>query len=221
MGSSLWMNHLFMPKTQTASQPMLTYTALDLARELGTSDRNLSQNWLPKLEEAFWWRTADLKDGDRFTAWAKEEFFNLQAAISPKVPLRSADGIILRDDSQKPLMIPNSNRIGIKDYQRQVWQQYNRFPEKRVDAPQALVPTEVIDVEVLESQESSLALMDSLGDNLDNKLQYFEQVGTILGDAISDKIISSMSDRINTNINDAMTNLGKNIDPRSRSRRAG
>lgn len=209
-----------MPKTQT-SQPTLTYTALDLARELGTSDRNLSQNWLPKLEETFWWRVADLKDGDRFTAWAKEEFFNLQAAISPKVPLRSADGIILRHDDQKPLMVNNDNRIGIKEYQRQIWEQYNRFPEKRVDAPAVAIPAEVVDAEVLESQESSLAIIDSLGETVDDQLQRFEQIGNLLGDAISDKIVGSMSQRISTNINTAINNLGKNLDPRSRSRRAG
>lgn len=209
-----------MPKTQTASQPMLTYTALDLARELGTSDRNLSQNWLPKLEETFWWRTADLKDGERFTAWAKEEFFNLQAAISPKVPLRSADGIILRDDSQKPLMIPNDNRIGIKEYQQRIWQQYNRFPEKRVDAPLATVPAEVVESEVVEAHELSLEKIDSLGTFLDIQAEYLEQVGTVLGDALSVPIVKRMNERISENITGAVQNVGKNIDPRSRSRRA-
>ncbi|MBD2006483.1 hypothetical protein NDI37_21990 [Funiculus sociatus GB2-A5] len=209
-----------MPKTQTASQPTLTYTALDLARELGTSDRNLSQNWLPKLEETFWWRTADLKDGERFTAWAKEEFFNLQAAISPKVPLRSADGIILRDDSQKPLMIPNDNRIGIKEYQQRIWQQYNRFPEKRVDAPLATVPAEVVESEVVEAHELSLEKIDSLGTFLDIQAEYLEQVGTVLGDALSVPIVKRMNERISENITGAVQNVGKNIDPRSRSRRA-
>ncbi len=33
-----------------SNQVKLTYTAVDLAKEMGTSDRNLSQNWLPKLE---------------------------------------------------------------------------------------------------------------------------------------------------------------------------
>ncbi|MBD1836652.1 hypothetical protein [Coleofasciculus sp. FACHB-501] len=210
-----------MPKTQTASQPMLTYTALDLARELGTSDRNLSQNWLPKLEETFWWRVADLKDSDRFTAWAKEEFFNLQAAISPKVPLRSADGIILRDDNQKPLMITNADRIGIKEYQQRVWQQYNRFPEKRVDAPLATIPSEVVEAEVVEAHELSLQEMDSLGSFLDIQAEYLEQVGTVLGDALSVPIVKRMNERISENITGAVQNVGKNIDPRSRSRRAG
>lgn len=209
-----------MPKTQTASQPTLTYTALDLARELGTSDRNLGQNWLPKLEETFWWRTSDLKDGERFTAWAKEEFFNLQAAISPKVPLRSADGIILRDDSQKPLMVVNNNRIGIKEYQHRIWSQFNRFPEKRVDAPLATIPTEVVETEVVEAHELSLEKIDSLGTFLDIQAEYLEQVGAVLGDALSVPIVKRMNERISENITGAVQNVGKNIDPRSRSRRA-
>jgi hypothetical protein len=108
-----------------STQVKLTYTAVDLAKEMGTSDRNLSQNWLPKLKEIFWWRIADLRDGERFTAWAREEFFNLQLNISPKIPMRSPDGIILRDDSGKPLMQSNASRIGIEEYKQQLWERYN------------------------------------------------------------------------------------------------
>lgn len=106
----------------TTKQIKLTYTAVDLAVLLGTSDTNIRTNWLPKLEEVFWWKVADLKDGNRFTAWAREEeFFNLHA-ISPKIPMRSSDCIILRDDTGKPLMQSNSDRIGIETYKKQVWE---------------------------------------------------------------------------------------------------
>ncbi|WP_298907221.1 hypothetical protein [uncultured Nostoc sp.] len=74
----------------------MTYTAVDLDVLLETSDTNIRTNWLPKLEEVFWWKVADLKDGNRFIAWAREEeFFNLHA-ISPKIPMRSSDWIYFK-----------------------------------------------------------------------------------------------------------------------------
>jgi hypothetical protein len=197
-------------------QIKLTYTAVDLAKELGTSDRNLSQNWFPKLEEIFWWKVADLKDGDRFTAWAREEFFNLQAAISPKVPMRSPDCIILRDDSGKPLMQPNPDRIGIDAYKQQLWERYNRTPEKRVDAPAAIVPVEVVDSEIIEREETALTNIDNLGSFLDLNLANITQSGRALGNEIGAIFLEETAKGADETIRNGLNNLGKALNPRSR-----
>jgi hypothetical protein len=194
----------------------LTYTAVDLAKELGTSDRNLSQNWLPKLEEIFWWKVADLKDEERFTAWAREEFFNLQAAISPKIPMRSPDSIILRDDNGKPLMQSNPDRIGIDVYKQQIWERYNRFPEKRVDAPAAIVPVEVVDADVLEIEETTLTNIDSLGNFIDLNLANVRQSGRALGHVIGATFLEEINAGANDTIKNGLENLGKALNPRSR-----
>jgi hypothetical protein len=198
------------------NQIKLTYTAVDLAKELGTSDRNLSQNWLPKLEEIFWWKVADLRDGDRFTAWAREEFFNLQAAISPKIPMRSPDGIILRDDSGKPLMQTNPDRIGIDIYKKQVWERYNRTPEKRVDAPVAIVPVEVVDSEIIEREETALTNIDALGSFVDLNLENLRQAGRALGNEIGATFLEEVTTGANETITNGLNTLGKALNPRSR-----
>lgn len=200
----------------TSKQIKLTYTAVDLAKELGTSDTNIRTNWLPKLEEVFWWKVADLKDGDRFTAWAREEFFNLQAAISPKVPMRSPDCIILRDDSGKPLMQSNPERIGIETYKKQVWERYNRLPEKRIDAPAAIVPVEVVDVEMLEREESTFTDIDELGGFLDLNLANLRQAGRALGNEIGATFLEEVTTGASDTIKNGLGNLGKALDPRSR-----
>lgn len=203
--------------TNTATKQIkLTYTAVDLAKELGTSDRNLSQNWLPKLEEIFWWKVADLRDEDRFTAWAREEFFNLQTAISPKIPMRSPDGIILRDDSGKPLMQPNPDRIGIETYKQQIWERYNRTPEKRVDAPAAIVPVEVVDSEIIEREETALTNIDALGNFLDLNLANLRQAGRALGNEIGATFLEEVTTGANETITNGLNTLGKALNPRSR-----
>lgn len=200
----------------TTKQIKLTYTAVDLAKELGTSDTNIRTNWLPKLEEVFWWKVADLKDGDRFTAWAREEFFNLQVAISPKIPMRSPDCIILRDDSGKPLMQTNPERIGIETYKQQVWERYNRLPEKRVDAPSAIVPVEVVDVEMLEREESTFTDIDSLGNFLDFNLANLRQAGRALGNEIGATFLEETTKGADETIRNGLNTLGKALNPRSR-----
>jgi hypothetical protein len=200
----------------TTKQIKLTYTAVDLAKELGTSDTNIRANWLPKLEEVFWWKVSDLKDGDRFTAWAREEFFNLQAAISPKVPMRSPDSIILRDDSGKPLMQSNSERIGIDAYKQRVWERYNRTPEKRVDAPAEIVPVEVVDVEMLELEETTFTNIDELGGFLDLNLASLRQSGRALGNEIGATFLEEVTTGASDTIKNGLGNLGKALNPRSR-----
>lgn len=198
------------------NQIKLTYTASDLAKELGTSDRNLSQNWLPKLEEIFWWKLPDLKEGDRFTAWAREEFFNLQTAISPKIPMRSPDGIILRDDSGKPLMQTNADRIGINDYKQQIWQRYNRVPEKRVDAPSAIIPVEVMDADLIDREEAVLEKVDNLGNFIDLNLDQLKQAGRSLGQQIGATFLEEMSTTAEETIKTGLSSLGKALSPRKR-----
>jgi hypothetical protein len=197
-------------------QEKLTYTAVDLAKELGTSDTNIRTNWLPKLEEVFWWKVADLKDSDRFTAWAREEFFNLQAAISPKIPMRSPDSIILRDDSGKPLMKSNSDRIGIEAYKQQIWERYNRRPEKRVDAPAEIVPVEVLDADIIEREETALTNIDSLGNFLDLNLSNFMQSGRALGNEIGAIFLEETAKGADETIRNGLNTLGKALNPRSR-----
>lgn len=194
----------------------LTYTAVDLAKELGTSDRNLSQNWLPKLEQIFWWKVEDLRDEDRFTAWAREEFFNLQAAISPKIPMRSPDGIILRDDNGKPLMQTNPDRIGIDTYKNQIWERYNRIPEKRVDAPIAIVPVEVVDSEIIEREETALTNIDALGSFIDLNFENLRQAGRALGSEIGATFLEEVTTGANETITNGLNTLGKALNPRSR-----
>lgn len=194
----------------------LTYTAIDLAKELGTSDRNLSQNWFPKLEEIFWWRVADLKDDERYTAWGREEFFNLQSAISPKVPMRSPDGIILRDDAGKPLMQVNNNRVGIESYKKQIWERYNRFPEKRVDAPGAITPVEVVDIEILDREEAATSKIDNLESFIDLNLGSLRQAGRALGNEIGATFLEEVTTGASETIKGGIENLGKALDPRSR-----
>ncbi|KAB8318263.1 hypothetical protein SD81_017060 [Tolypothrix campylonemoides VB511288] len=197
-----------------STQVKLTYTAVDLAKELGTSDRNLSQNWLPKLEEVFWWRITDLKEGDRFTAWAREEFFALQAAISPKVPMRSPDGIILRDDAGKPLMQGNPDRIGIEQYKRQIWERYNRVPEKRVDAPSAIVPVEVLDADLIDREEAALEKVDSLGEFVNLNLEQLRQAGRSLGQEIAATFLEEVTTGAEESIKSGLNSLGKALSPR-------
>jgi len=194
----------------------LTYTAVDLAKELGTSDRNLSQNWLPKLEEIFWWKLPDLKEGERYSAWAREEFFNLQAAISPKIPMRSPDGIILRDDSGKPLMQTNPDRIGINDYKQQIWQRYNRVPEKRIDAPSAIVPVEVMDADLIDREEAALEKVDSLGEFVNLNLDQLRQAGRSLGQEIGATFLEEMSTSAEETIKSGLNSLGKALSPRKK-----
>ncbi|MDF5733846.1 MAG: hypothetical protein PUP92_39220 [Rhizonema sp. PD38] len=203
-------------ETTGKKQIRLTYTAIDLAKELGTSDRNLSQNWLPKLEEIFWWRVADLRVEDRFTGWAREEFFNLQAAISPKIPMKSPDGIILRDDSGKPLVQQNSSRIGIDSYKKQVWSRYNRFPEKRVDAPTAIVPVEVVDVDLLEREETSFTKIDGLESFIDLQIGNLRQAGRALGNEIGASFLEEVTNGASETIKTGLGSLGKALDPRDR-----
>lgn len=200
----------------TTKQIKLTYTAVELAKELGTSDTNIRTNWLPKLEEVFWWKVADLKDGDRFTAWAREEFFNLQAAISPKIPMRSPDCIILRDDSGKPLMQINPERIGIETYKKQVWERYNRLPEKRVDAPSEIVPVEVLDANIIEREETALTSIDNLGSFLDLNLANFMQSGRALGNEIGAIFLEETAKGADETIRNGLNTLGKALNPRSR-----
>lgn len=194
----------------------LTYTAIDLAKELGTSDRNLSQNWLPKLEEIFWWRVVDLREGDRFTGWAREEFFNLQAAISPKVPMLSPDGLVLRDDKGSPLVQQNPNRIGIEKYKQQIWERYNRHPEKRVDAPLVVVPVELVDVDILEIEETATSKIDSLENFIDLNLGNLRQAGRALGNQIGATFLEEVATGADETIKTGLGSLGKALDPRSR-----
>jgi len=201
-------------KQLSQQQVKLTYTANDLAKELGTSDRNLSQNWLPKLEEVFWWRVADLKENDRFTAWAREEFFTLQLAISPKIPMKSPDGIILRDDAGKPLMQTNPDRIGIEEYKRQVWERYNRIPEKRIDAPLAVVPVEVFDADLIDMEESALERVDNLGEFLNLNLDHIRQSGRSLGQQIGATFLEEISTSAEETIKTGLNSLGKALSPR-------
>jgi tetrahydromethanopterin S-methyltransferase subunit G len=199
-----------------STQVKLTYTAVDLAKEMGTSDRNLSQNWLPKLEEIFWWKLPDLKEGERYSAWAREEFFNLQAAISPKIPMRSPDGIILRDDSGKPLMQGNPDRIGINDYKQQIWQRYNRVPEKRIDAPSAIVPVEVMDADLIDREEAALEKVDSLGEFVNLNLDQLRQAGRSLGQEIGATFLEEMSTSAEETIKSGLNSLGKALSPRKK-----
>lgn len=203
-----------METTTTKSTVKITYTAVDLAKELGTSDRNLSQNWLPKLKDIFWWKVNDLKSGERFTAWAREEFFNLQLNISPKIPMRSPDGIILRDDSGKPLMQNNPNRIGVEEYKQQIWERYNRFPEKRVDAPSAIVPVEVLDVDLVDREEAAFEKVDSLGEFVNLNLQQLRQAGRSLGQEIAATFLEEVTTGAEESIKSGLNSLGKALSPR-------
>ncbi|WP_066425149.1 hypothetical protein [Anabaena sp. 4-3] len=211
-------------KTNTNAIEQLTYTAVELARELGTSDTNIRTNWFPKLEEIWWWCVADLKDGERYTATAREKFFELQEAISPKVPVRSPDNIILRNDDGKPLMQNNPNRIGIAAYKDKVWQKYNRIPPQRVDAPtaevlaQIPVEAEICDESSIILQEQGLARIDELGQNVDNLFDLIDQAATANANALVGRYAEKLTTTVQAGISNVHANLGKAMNSRTRQK---
>lgn len=192
----------------------LLFTALDISNELGTSDRNLNQGWYPRLEEIYWWDTDSMKIGSRYTAIARERFIELQSAISPKIPLKNSDNLIVRNDDGKPLMANNPNRIGIKEYRHQVWKKLDKFPGKqRVDAPTEL---ESIEAEICE--ESSIVLSESayltnenLGTVIDTEITNFANIGHAIGLEIGALIASQISETVNQQVTEGLKDLKKNI----------
>ncbi|MFP4009222.1 MAG: hypothetical protein ACLFV6_14645 [Spirulinaceae cyanobacterium] len=151
-----------------------TYTAKEMGRLLGTSDRNISQRWEPMLLEIFDWRVEEFRQGNRFTAIALEEFQKLQAAISPKIPKRDDLGSIVRDDKGKPLMVKNPNRIGFEAYKAQVWSECDREPTE-------IVPGELCDEDSLAEQENTLAVIDSVGTEISDLFEKARGAGAEMG----------------------------------------
>ena len=206
--------------SEIPAEVSLKYSAVEAAKYWGTSDRSVAQSWTDKLTEIFWWRVEDLKeaDSDRYTQFALEEFGKLQAAISPKVPVRNDDGLIIRDDSGKPKMEKNTNRIGFDVYKNQVWSEFNRFPEQRVDAPTEVLDGEVCDEFAMVPLEESMQSIDNLESFMDSSLSFIDEIGEVVGDRIVAQFSSAVTKRVDEGITDTLTGLKKSLDPRQRAK---
>ncbi len=210
-----------MTETKTKEEKLdtrLTYTAVDLAKELGTSDRNLNQSWYPKLCEIYWWKKDELKKGEKYTAWAREEFFKLQAAISPKLPMRNEDEMIIRDENGSPLIENNPDRIGIKKYKQLVWEKYNRFPPARVDAPtqEQVVEAEVCDVESITLYEGGLSTLDDFESDFDNIFDLVRTEAKANGNYIVGLYADELSKTVKEGVSGVHQKMGKAMSSRSR-----
>lgn len=132
--------------------------------------------------------------------------------------MRSPDGIILRDDAGKPLIQGNPDRIGIEQYKRQIWERYNCVPEKRVDAPSAIVPVEVLDADLIDREEAALEKVDSLGEfvnlNLEQLRQAVRQAGRSLGQEIAATFLEEVTTGAEESIKSGLNSLGKALSPR-------
>ncbi|NEO85511.1 MAG: hypothetical protein F6J87_14875 [Spirulina sp. SIO3F2] len=111
----------------SAPHSVRTYTADELSKYLGVSNRTPGTRWLPNILAVHPWideQDLVVRDGDRITAFTEQAFDLLceyQELRATKIP-KTLDGEILRNsDGSVFEMVENPNRVAKKEYLERMW----------------------------------------------------------------------------------------------------
>lgn len=184
------------PKANLANSPEFasepTYTAKDIARERGVSDRVINQKWFPKILEAYHWMDeSDFKTGNSYNEFASRKFEEYQRYCSPKIPKRN-NGEIMRSPDGKALMVVNPNRIGFPAYKEKVFDSLKDAIPNGAIVEYNPTPGEIVDAEIEEEFEDVLATIDSVSGDISGLFQQARQSGAELGNELANAALDEV-----------------------------
>lgn len=212
-------------RTDTGESTNLTYTATSIAKYLGVANPQIGR-WRERVFEIWEFCQDSLVEDPKannlkYTETGKRAFELYQQNCCNRIPKRSEDNLILRDENGKVLVVDNPNYTPWKEYRDRIWKEQNWNQAQPVDVAITYAPQEQVSLAALDTEDSAISEVDDFGDGLGGFLDKIAQAGLEIGQeagaAFSENVVAGFKQTTSS----TMGKLGKTLESRGKKARSG